>query len=109
VIEWLAGDSGMDTIAGFNLGEDHLYFGAGFFAVEPVGGVELEDVLFVVNSGADTILWANTAEYGWTNIATFSNVNAAQLDAAIENETILGPAPLGGLPGVSLGGFDLMI
>ena len=35
VIEWQAGDSGADTITGFNLAEDRLWFGPGYFAVDP--------------------------------------------------------------------------
>ncbi|HWL94141.1 MAG TPA: calcium-binding protein [Phycisphaerae bacterium] len=94
VIEYLAGDEGSDTISGFNLGEDHLYFGDGFFAVDPGGAVDLEDVLMVAYSGDDALLFANTAEDGWTLIATLLDVSVSQLDAMIENETILGPVPI---------------
>src|SRR5262249_1176222 len=108
VIEWAAGEEGWDTIAGFTLGEDHLYFGAGFFAVEPTGNVDLEDVLMVAYSGDDALLIANTAEHGWTLIATFSDVSAAQLENMIENETILGPAPLSGIGNGNPSGLELL-
>lgn len=111
VIEWLAGDGGSDTIAGFNPGEDHFYFGAGFFAVEPTGNVDLEDVLMVAYSGDDTLLFANTAESGWTLIATLLDTSTSEVDQMIENETILGPAPVvefGGSGGNG-GGYDFFL
>lgn len=108
VVEWLAGDSGWDSIAGFSLGEDHLYFSAGFFAVEPVGAVHLDDVLMAAYSGSDALLIANTAEHGWTFIATLQNVSAALLDQAIANESILGPALLGGIGG-GLGDLEMLV
>jgi hypothetical protein len=94
VIEWLAGDQGWDTIVGFTPGEDRLSFGDGFFAVEPVGNVDLDDVLMAAYSGDDALLIANTAEDGWTIIATFEDFSASQLDAMIDNGTILGPVPI---------------
>src|SRR5262249_40970604 len=109
VIEWLAGDEGWDTIAGFNLDEDHLYFGAGFFAVEPTGNVDLEDVLIVAYSRDHALLIPNTADHGWTITATLLDVSAAQLDNMIENETILGPAPLSGIGNGNPGGLELLI
>ena len=51
----------------------------------------------VFHSGDNSVLVANTAEDGWTVIATFSDVNATQLAAMIENETILGPVPIYGV------------
>ena len=76
VIAWLEGDNGLDSIAGFNLAEDRLYFGVGFFDVEPVGAVHLDDVLTTFHAGADTLLAANTAEHGWKLIARLQNVDA---------------------------------
>jgi Ca2+-binding RTX toxin-like protein len=101
VIEWQAGDSGADTISGFNLAEDRLWFGAGYFNVEPVGAVDLSDVLTFFDAGPHALLAANTADQGWTVIATLNNVDAYALGQMIENETILAPAAvaLGGGPG----------
>ncbi|KAB2861640.1 MAG: calcium-binding protein, partial [Bauldia sp.] len=101
VIAWQAGDSGQDTIAGFNLAEDQLWFDDGFFAVEPVGAVDLIDVLMVFDSGDHAMLAANTAEQGWTFIATLENVDAYALGQMIEDESILAPAVVnfGGVPG----------
>ncbi len=108
VIAWLEGDSGEDTIAGFNLAEDRLYFGAGFFDVEPVGAVQLEDVLTTFHAGADTLLFANTAEHGMELIARFLNVDADDLEAMIESENILAATVnFGGGPGgLHSGQFD---
>jgi Ca2+-binding RTX toxin-like protein len=108
VIAWLAGDSGEDFIAGFNLAQDRLYFGAGFFAVEPVGAVQLDDVLTTFHAGEDTLLFANTAEHGWELIARFENVDADDLEAMIESENILAATVnFGGGPGGLHGGqFD---
>lgn len=108
VIEWLAGDGGWDTIVGFTPGEDRLFFGNGFFAVEPTGNVDLEDVLMVYHSGDDALLIANTAESGWSIIATFQDFSASLLDAMIENETILGPVPIAQIGGGTggTGGYD---
>jgi Ca2+-binding RTX toxin-like protein len=108
IIQWQAGDNGMDTIGGFNLAEDKLWFGSGFFAQDPVGNVELSDVLIVFNSGDNAMLAANTADEGWTFIATLNNVNANVLDQLIEDETILADPVVnfGGAPG-DLGFFGL--
>jgi Ca2+-binding RTX toxin-like protein len=110
VIQWLAGDNGWDTISGFNLAEDKLYFGSGFFAQDPVGAVELSDVLAVWHSGDDALLAANTADAGWQFIATLQNVNANVVDQMIEDESILADPVVnfGGRPG-DLGflGLDL--
>ena len=109
VIEWLAGDGGSDTIVGFTPGEDRLYFGEGFFAVEPGGAVDLEDVLMVAYSGDDALLIANTAEDGWTIIATFEDFSPVLLDAMIENETILGPVPIYGFGNGIPASYDVLV
>jgi len=98
VIAWDAGDTGADTIAGFVLGEDKLWFGTGYFADEP--DVELIDVLTVFDQGDDAILAANTASGGWVVIATLENVDAYELGQLIASENILAPAEVnfGGMP-----------
>ena len=101
VIKWGAGDSGADTITGFNVAEDRLWFDAGYFAVEPVGAVDLVDVLMVFDAGADAVLAANTAAEGWTVIATLQNVDAQTIGQMITDETILASPVVnfGGQPG----------
>lgn len=89
VFLWVDGDIGYDIVKDFDPGEDRLSFGPGFFAEEPVGAVQLEDVLVVFNSGPDAVLGANTAEAGWTEIALLENVDASVIDQMIENESIL--------------------
>ena len=97
IIAWGQGDSGLDTIAGFNLNEDRFSFEAGYFATNAVGPLILEDFLFVSDSGPNAILWANTAENGWINIATLLNVDSSTLDDMIDDGSILAP------PAVNLG------
>jgi Ca2+-binding RTX toxin-like protein len=91
IIAWGAGDTGADTIAGFNLAEDKLSFGSGFFAAAPVGSIDLHDVLQVVDFFGDSLLVANTKEEGWTTIGVFDNVDANQFRQMIGNESILAP------------------
>ena len=100
VIVWQAGDTGADLISGFDLGEDKLWFGSGFFAADPVGDVGLIDVLTVFDQGDDAVLAANTASAGWTVIATLVNVEAYELGQLIASENILAPAEVnfGGMP-----------
>jgi Ca2+-binding RTX toxin-like protein len=93
LIVWGNGDGGVDTIVGFNLNEDKLWFGEGFFDHDAIGPLHLEDVLTVIDSGPDAILGANTAESGWTYLAVFTNVDANALSTKIANGSIL--APLG--------------
>lgn len=97
MIVWGKGDGGVDTIVGFNLGEDKLWFDKGFFDTDAVGPLHLEDVLQVIDSGPDAILGANTAESGWTYLAIFTNVDADALSMKIANGSILAPS------GVDLG------
>jgi len=99
MIVWGKGDGGVDTIVGFRLNEDKLAFDKGFFATDAVGPLNLEDVLTVIDSGPDAILGANTAESGWTYLATFTNVDAAALSMKIADGSILAP------PAVDLGGL----
>jgi hypothetical protein len=63
----------------------------------------------VAYSGDDALLIANTAEDGWTIIATFEDFSPALLDAMIENETILGPVPTHGFGNGIQVGHDLLI
>jgi Ca2+-binding RTX toxin-like protein len=109
VFEWLAGDNGFDVVSDFNMMEDRLWFGAGFFATEPVGAVDLGDVLIAVDAGPHALLVANTADQGWVNIAMLLNVDTNVLHQMIESESIL-PAPvveLGGVQQHDLMGTDL--
>lgn len=101
VIKWGAGDSGADTITGFDVAEDRLWFDTGYFAVEPVGAVDLVDVLMVFDAGADAVLAANTAAEGWTVIATLQNVDAQTIGQMITDESILASPVVnfGGQPG----------
>jgi Ca2+-binding RTX toxin-like protein len=91
------GDGGADTIVGFNLNEDKLWFENGFFDHDAIGPLNLEDVLTVIDSGPDAILGANTADSGWTYLAVFTNVDANALSMKIANGSILAPS------GVDLG------
>ena len=61
----------------------------------------------VAYSGDDALLIANTAEDGWTIIATFEDFSASQLDAMIENETILGPVPIFANGNGAASGYEL--
>jgi Ca2+-binding RTX toxin-like protein len=97
MIVWGKGDGGVDTIVGFNLNEDKLWFDKGFFDTDAIGPLNLEDVLTVIDSGPDAILGANTAESGWTYLAVFTNVDANALSMKIANGSILAPS------GVDLG------
>ncbi|MBA4098246.1 MAG: hypothetical protein C0484_15965 [Rhodospirillum sp.] len=97
MIVWGKGDGGVDTIVGFSLNEDKVWFDKGFFATDAVGPLNLEDVLTVIDSGPDAILGANTAESGWTYLAVFTNVDANALSMKIANGSILAP------PAVDLG------
>jgi Ca2+-binding RTX toxin-like protein len=97
MIVWGNGDGGADTIVGFNLNEDKLWFDKGFFDTDAFGPLDLEDVLTVIDSGPDAILGAKTAESGWTYLAVFTNVDAAALSMKIANGSILAP------PAVDLG------
>jgi len=97
MIVWGKGDGGVDTIVGFSLNEDKLWFDKGFFNTDAVGPLNLEDVLTVIDSGPDAILGANTAESGWTYLAVFTNVDANALSMKIANGSILAP------PAVDLG------
>ena len=101
LIVWGNGDGGVDTVVGFNLNEDKLWFEDGFFKHNAIGPLNLEDVLTVIDSGPDAILGANTAESGWTYLAVFTNVDANALSAKIANGSILAPlgADLGDLIG----------
>jgi Ca2+-binding RTX toxin-like protein len=99
---WEGLDLGTDEILDFNLAQDRFSFGADFFAVQPVGAVDLEDVLLVFNNGAGgALVAANTAVAGWQYIANLANVSANALDAMIESEAILAAsvAPVGDGPG----------
>jgi Ca2+-binding RTX toxin-like protein len=89
LIVWGKGDGGVDTIVGFNLNEDKLWFEEGFFDHAAIGPIILEDVLTVIDSGPDAILGANTAESGWTYLAVFTNVDANSLSARIANGSIV--------------------
>jgi Ca2+-binding RTX toxin-like protein len=101
IIAWGKGDSGQDTVAGFNIDQDKLWFEAGYFDTDAVGPLNLADVLIVVDSGPDAVLRANTAEQGWTNIATLQNVDAWDVFFRINDGSILAPpaTDLGGLLG----------
>jgi Ca2+-binding RTX toxin-like protein len=89
LIVWGNGDGGVDTIVGFNLNEDKLWFEEGFLKHDAIGPLVLEDVLTIIDSGPDAILGANTAEIGWTYLAVFTNVDANALSARIANGSIV--------------------
>ena len=90
IVRWEDGDTGTDVITDFSLANDHFSFKEGFFAVEPVGAVDLEDVLTAWNAGGgNTLLAANTASDGWLFIAELEGVNAIALGARIADESIL--------------------
>ncbi|MEO1090174.1 MAG: hypothetical protein AAFX81_06055 [Pseudomonadota bacterium] len=101
-------NSGTDTIHDFELGVDRFAFAEfGFFA-EPLGnGVELSDVLGALSAAwlggdpDDSLLIANTTQ-GLQTIAVVKDVSAADMLAAIADESILGTPPELGL------GFDLV-
>ena len=70
--------------------------------------MDLEDVLMAAHSGdGGALLFANTAEDGWTLIATLLDVSVSQLDAMIENETILGQVPIFGNGNWAASGYEL--
>ncbi|WP_269582455.1 calcium-binding protein [Roseibium sp. Sym1] len=117
---WETGDTGYDEVFGFDLGEDMLAFGEGFFQTQPDGSVDLPDVLWAWNLGNDTALVANTAANGWQALAVFHGTDAAEFSQRIENGTILnvevsdvGQGGPGGFDTASLGqidfGFDFII
>ena len=92
IFAWTYGDSGRDTIAGFNLGQDKLWFERGYFATDAIGPIALDHFLTVLDSGPDAYLRANTAEYGWITIAKLLNVDADALGEVIADGSILAPA-----------------
>ncbi len=92
-IRWNVGDLGLDQVVGFQLGQDKVQFGAGFLAGD------LEESLMVFNSGAGSLLMAETAEAGWEAIATFANISAASLETAIDNGVLFGFQPVFDGPG----------
>lgn len=63
------GDLGLDQVVGFQLGQDRIQFGTGLLAGD------IEDAFLVFNSGAGSLLVADTVETGWEAIATFGNIS----------------------------------
>jgi Ca2+-binding RTX toxin-like protein len=107
VFRWQAGDTGQDLMLSFDLAEDRLSFGEGFFAAEPVGATELGDVLYAFPDFAGgSFLMANTALLGWVSIARVANASTEALNAMIDNESILAVsvAPVGD----AAGGFGVL-
>jgi Ca2+-binding RTX toxin-like protein len=111
VFAWEVNDLGYDLIQDFDLDEDKLHFGEGFFAAGPGGAVDLSDVLVALDFGVGgTFLMANTSWAGWQPIANVGDVSDETLGQMIANGSILdvelagGDGP-GGLSG-SDGGFD---
>lgn len=105
VVRWEAGDLGMDRLFDFDLAEDRISFGGGFFAVEPAGHPDLPAMLIVSpGTGGDALLSAHTTE-GWSLIARFTDTSVSALEAAIDDLSIFAVtlAPVGG----GGGGFDL--
>lgn len=93
-IRWNVGDLGLDQVIGFQLGQDRIQFGSGFLAGD------IEDSFLVFNSGAGSLLMADTSESGWEAIATFGNISADALEAAIGNGVLFGyDGGFGGGPG----------
>lgn len=84
---WEHGDSGEDNVYGFELGVDTFDFSTGFFDTGP--GDTLNDVLSAVGDGSDTQLLANTSWGGLQVLARFHDVDANEMQARIDNGTIL--------------------
>jgi Ca2+-binding RTX toxin-like protein len=107
VIQWRAGDLGIDQIFGFDITQDRLSFTDNFFGANVPPGGDASDVLLVANvPGGSSLLAANTGEAGWQWIAQFNGVSLFQLQGAINSGSIfnstVGPVGDGG-PGGLLG------
>ena len=83
VFIWNFGDQGTDYMTGFNLAEDKLSFGAGFFAAGPIS-----QVLEAWGNPYGAALWADTSWGGWQQIAWLADVDGLALDQKITNGTI---------------------
>jgi len=89
VIRWEVGDSGTDLIEGYFVGVDKLYFESGFLAFD-IGNVPLAGLLQTFAfTPTTTGLMANTAANGWEMIAVMQGVNAAQVQGAINDGSII--------------------
>lgn len=89
VFRWNGGDTGCDTIEDFDLAEDRLSFGPGFFVGQSAAGFDVGDQLYAVSGGGGTShLVANRPGLGWETVAVLEGVSAATLDQKIENGSI---------------------
>lgn len=85
---WRAGQSGRDLVADFDVGIDRIAFGSGFFDGQAGPGFDVRDALVAFSLLGRTFLHADRADGGWTTIAEFDDVSAAQLAQRIANGTI---------------------
>jgi len=87
-VRWEVGDTGVDELLDFSVEEDLLSFQDGFFAWQPTNFSELASLLFAdSDADGDAVLFAHTAT-GWHDIAVFTGVTEADLDAAIADGSL---------------------
>ncbi|MEM1300670.1 MAG: calcium-binding protein [Pseudomonadota bacterium] len=87
-------DGGKDDILDFELGIDSLYFtedsgGQSYFAPHAV----LSDVIIALDNGANTEILVNHHSEGWLVVADIHNIDHLDVQAAIDDGSILGSEP----------------
>ncbi len=99
IVAWQGDVVGFNDIADFNLDHDILQFGPGFLKVSETKGTTLDDLTQLLTVGRDTFMAAETQAAGWQWIAVFRDVDADDLQARIEDLSIVGVEPGPGAPG----------
>ncbi len=87
VIAYEVGEIGFDIISDFDLSQDRFSFENGVLVSGP--SVDLEDVLEAYAFNGSTFLMADLEGTGWRTIARLDGVDEGNLQAAIEDESIL--------------------
>lgn len=94
--EWRVGDVGIegaDVVHDFALTQDRLTFGPGFFEGQSSPGFDVSDALVASAMGGGwTLLRAHLDVGGWRDVAVLKNVNAAALQARIDDGSIFATA-----------------
>lgn len=85
---WRAGHAGQDLVSDFDLGVDRIAFGSGYFDGQAGPGFDVRDALVAFTLAGRVFLHADRAYGGWTTIAEFEDVTAAQLEQRIANGSI---------------------